>query len=858
MKKIYLAAILISLSFATVGVSQSVQNDFENALDEWHDGHYINALTTFKNILNTSSADLYFEKIALQTGELYQITELSDDGTNIRFWGDDIAIYERRENGKTFTYVYNSKSQKWIRKVNGNDLIVLSDGSVVYKRLKENEVVKKAAQTRDKDIAEAYATRDRALFDAARTNYALVEATNTELFLWEKNAKKEKSITPKGLIVGSLVASKSNDRIFFVGMKTDGEYSNIYEYSIASKSSKMITDTPNFESNLEVSPDGNRLVFEYSSQNSLPATAKAKAEISGKTGVLNIATNKVVVIDGNLVSANFDNDVALIQRSNKTGKTLLLASLNNEDVVTEIITSDKSLNDAALSPKGTKVAYTLKEQDDYEVYVYDSLTKKTQRVSHELQHDRFPQFLSESKLVAAKGEGRHRRSFMYDLDSGATTKLFHNNTVRTIAPEYQWASNSSGTQLLIVAERDGDTISPERGVYLMHLDKKISKNDLVLRIEENLRTEKALREKGERMFAKIADEVKEVVSQASVNRVYTYENNLYKFDSKYISMPGNDKASEYIFKKYASFGYSPEYQWFTPPGRQVYGGKTANVIATLKGTTNPELLYVVSSHYDSVEDGPGADDNTSGTAALLEAARILSKHPMRATIMFVSFTGEEAGLLGSREFVRQAQEKGYKIIGALNNDMVGMANDSRLDNTIRYSNPGIRDVQHASAFLFTDMVTYDALYYKSTDAHAYYEAYGDIVGGIGSYPVLGNPFYHQWNDNLETINHQLVTEVSKTTAATLMLLASSPSRIQNVEIKEKDKNTFQISWSPSVESDVTSYIVRYVTKSGEEKTVTVQKTQIELSDLKKSSKVSVKAVNEKGMEGWDWAHANVE
>ena len=435
MKKIYLAAILISLSFATVGVSQSVQNDFENALDDWHDGHYINALTTFKNILNTSSAGLYFEKIALQTGELYQITELSDDGTNIRFWGDDIAIYERQENGKTFTYVYNSKAQKLIRKVNGNDLIVLSDGSLVYKRLKENELVKKAAQTRDKDIAEAYATRDRALFDAARTNYALVEATNTELFLWEKNAKKEKSITPKGLIVGSLVASKSNDRIFFVGMKTDGEYSNIYEYSIASKSSKMITDTPNFESNLEVSPDGNRLVFEYSSQNSLPATAKAKAEISGKTGVLNIATNKVVVIDGNLVSANFDNDVALIQRSNKTGKTLLLASLNNEDVVTEIITSDKSLNDAALSPKGTKVAYTLKEQDDYEVYVYDSLTKKTQRVSHELQHDRFPQFLSESKLVAAKGEGRHRRSFMYDLDSGATTKLFHNTNGHLTAQE---------------------------------------------------------------------------------------------------------------------------------------------------------------------------------------------------------------------------------------------------------------------------------------------------------------------------------------------------------------------------------------------------------------------------------------
>mgnify|MGYP006138673123 CR=1 FL=1 len=66
---------------------------------------------------------------------------------------------------------------------------------------------------------------------------------------------------------------------------------------------------------------------------------------------------------------------------------------------------------------------------------------------------------------------------------------------------------------------------------------------------------------------------------------------------------------------------------------------------------------------------------------------------------------------------------------------------------------------------------------KSTDAAAYYDAYGDIVGGIGSHPVLSNPHYHQPHDFLEFINHQLVAETSKTTVATLMLLASSPSRL---------------------------------------------------------------------------------
>ena len=129
-----------------------------------------------------------------------------------------------------------------------------------------------------------------------------------------------------------------------------------------------------------------------------------------------------------------------------------------------------------------------------------------------------------------------------------------------------------------------------------------------------------------------------------------------------------------------------------------------------------------------------------------------------------------------REFVRQAVAKQIRIVGALNNDMIGWANDHRLDNTIRYSNAGIRDIQHGAAMHFTNLSTYDALYYKSTDAAAYYEAYGDIVGGIGSYPVLGNPHYHQPHDLLETINHQLVTEVAKTTAATLMMLASAMER----------------------------------------------------------------------------------
>jgi hypothetical protein len=345
------------------------------------------------------------------------------------------------------------------------------------------------------------------------------------------------------------------------------------------------------------------------------------------------------------------------------------------------------------------------------------------------------------------------------------------------------------------------------------------------------------------------------VNEASVSRVFSYEKALFEFDSKHISQPGNKLASSYLLDTYRSFGYEPEYQWFDARG--AVGGQTANVIATLKGAVNPELVYVVSSHYDSVSGGPGADDDSSGTAALLEAARLLAKHPQPATIVFASFTGEEGGLLGSREFVRRAIAAKVQVVGALNNDMVGWANDNRLDNTIRYSNPGIRDIQHAAAMQFTQLITYDALYYKGTDAAAYYDAYGDVVGGIGSYPVLGNPHYHQPHDVLETINHQLVTEVAKTTAATLMLLASSPSRLTDLKVDSFQNGIATLSWKPSPEAGVSSYIVSQAAPGAKTATRSTVRSPNATVKAAPGTVISVKAVNAKGLEGWDWAHVTV-
>jgi len=159
---------------------------------------------------------------------------------------------------------------------------------------------------------------------------------------------------------------------------------------------------------------------------------------------------------------------------------------------------------------------------------------------------------------------------------------------------------------------------------------------------------------------------------------------------------------------------------------------------------------------------------------------------------------------------------------------------------------------------FSNLITYDALYYKNTDAAAYYEAYGDIVGGIGSYPVLGNPHYHQSHDLLEGINHQLIAEVAKTTAATVMLLASSPSRLKDLRIDSFKNGTATVSWAPSPEKGVTGYLVAYGPPAKpESQQVRVVKPPAVLPGIAAGTMVAVKAITGKGLEGWDWARVTV-
>ncbi|GGH01313.1 peptidase M28 [Polaribacter pacificus] len=104
-----------------------------------------------------------------------------------------------------------------------------------------------------------------------------------------------------------------------------------------------------------------------------------------------------------------------------------------------------------------------------------------------------------------------------------------------------------------------------------------------------------------------------------------------------------------------------------------------NVVAMQKGTKYPNRYIIMSGDIDSrasntmdfTTDAPGANDNASGMAGTIEAARVLSKHSFENSIIYVGLSGEEQGLFGGAGLAKYAKEKGWDIIGVLNNDMIG-------------------------------------------------------------------------------------------------------------------------------------------------------------------------------------------
>lgn len=144
---------------------------------------------------------------------------------------------------------------------------------------------------------------------------------------------------------------------------------------------------------------------------------------------------------------------------------------------------------------------------------------------------------------------------------------------------------------------------------------------------------------------------------------------------------GVGAAARWAVERFREAGLEAELETFDvpPSGRLPDGATIDNVVARLPGTRTPERLYYLVAHYDSRAldplngegDAPGANDDGSGTALVLELARVLGERPLESTVVFLLTSGEEQGLFGARYHASQARASGLDIRAVLSSDTVG-------------------------------------------------------------------------------------------------------------------------------------------------------------------------------------------
>lgn len=294
------------------------------------------------------------------------------------------------------------------------------------------------------------------------------------------------------------------------------------------------------------------------------------------------------------------------------------------------------------------------------------------------------------------------------------------------------------------------------------------------------------------------------------------------------------------------------------PGPRVPAPTTiTNVVATLRGTTSPARVYVISGHLDSRvtdilnpdADEPGADDDASGVALVLELARVMASHPSEATIVFTAVAGEEQGLLGSAFQAAQYKAAGTDIQAMFSCDIVGAstADDGTKDeHTIRLFTEGVPTTETASqASLrrsiggevdgpsrqlgrFALMVAQNAetsmrirhiyrrdRFLRGSD-HNSYLAQGYTAA---RFTEPNENFDHehqdirvengvQIGDLIQFMDFAFLTRVTKVNAATMWSLAQGPGIPKNVRVLTQAlTNTTDLVWAANTEPDLDGYEV---------------------------------------------------
>jgi hypothetical protein len=269
--------------------------------------------------------------------------------------------------------------------------------------------------------------------------------------------------------------------------------------------------------------------------------------------------------------------------------------------------------------------------------------------------------------------------------------------------------------------------------------------------------------------------LQEIINKVTEQDVEKYITDLQNFGTRYVYTTQCNLSAQYIFDEfsnYSALSVESDYFWYN-------GYLVRNIIATLPGLNESnDKVYVVGGHYDSYSqtdpwnNAPGADDDASGTAVALEAAKILSQYRFDATIIFAAWTAEEVGLVGSAHWVKNAEEKGMEIGAYLNFDMIGYDPDNKMGLDIGYNDDSIwisdeMELINTDYSIGLNITTGQG---GSRSDHASFWAWGyPAVECIES--EFNTPYYHTVNDTVDKLNMEFDKKVTQLGIATLAKLA---------------------------------------------------------------------------------------
>jgi len=232
-------------------------------------------------------------------------------------------------------------------------------------------------------------------------------------------------------------------------------------------------------------------------------------------------------------------------------------------------------------------------------------------------------------------------------------------------------------------------------------------------------------------------------------------------------------------------------------------GSLINLIATKTGTQYPDQHYIVCAHYDAITYttpmtfAPGADDNGSGTAAVIEAARIFKDYDFDYSVKFILFPGEEQGLHGSQAYASNAAATGEQILGVLNMDMIGY--DGNNDGLVEIHAGTIPASQTIGSLMSSNITNFGLSLipeYKTSNSstasdHSPFWDHGfAAIMHIEDFQDF-TPFYHTDGDVLSTMNQPYFLDNAKLTIGTLAQLAVlDTTSISSVPTKDLIPNNF--------------------------------------------------------------------